>query len=500
MTITDRDSATDALRALSRFAVRTRIDDLPASVVTKARHHLLDTLGAALAGANSTETTALLSALTATEPRGKAAVWGTDLTLTPRSAALVNGVSAHALELDDSGGCDHSGAVVIPAALAALHATDRIVSGAQLLTAVVVGYDVARRVLEALGGYTPHNQAGWHSTGTCGPFGAAAAASHVLGLDEPQTAHALALAASSSGGIWAFVHDGAMSKRLHAGRAAEAGVTAALLAAHGVTGPSQVFGDVWGGFLRTLAPAHAATNALTDGLGQQWRISRCSIKPYASCRSTHSSVDAVGAILDEQRLAGEDVAGIHVRLNTFVHGMCGGTEMESLPAAQLSLPYAVAARVALGRADLSAYDGDNRQSPQVRSVLERIVLEVDGAMHPDTEPVITLTTRAGATHTRQVTDPLGSATNPLDAEAVATKFHGLADRVVPQEQARSIADTVERLDTIPDAQQLVRHLSIVTGPPVRRRAGSPLQGVAPDGEGSVHPHRREHPTGLGDRH
>jgi 2-methylcitrate dehydratase PrpD len=500
MTPTDRDSATAALSALSRFTVRTRIDDLPAPVVTKARHHFLDTLGAALAGAHSTETTALLSALTATEPTGNTTVWGTGVTLAPRSAALANGVSAHALELDDSGGCDHSGAVVIPAALAALQTTDRIISGAQLLTATVVGYDVARRVLEALGGYSPHNQAGWHSTGTCGPFGAAAAASHVLGLDEPQTAHALALAASSSGGIWAFVHDGAMSKRLHAGRAAEAGVTAALLAAHGVTGPSQVFGDVWGGFLRTLAPTHAATSALTDGLGRQWRISRCSIKPYASCRSTHSSVDAVGAILDEHHLDTEDVATLHIRLNAFVHGMCGGTEVESLPAAQLSLPYALAARVALGRADLSAYDHDNRQSPHVRSVLDRIVLEVDTAMHPDTEPFITLTTRTGATFTRQVTDPLGSATNPLDAEAVATKFHGLARRVVPEGQASSIADTVEQLDTIHDAQQLVRHLSIVTGPPARRRAGSPLQGVAPDGEGSVHPHRREHQTGLGDHH
>ncbi|MFE5052384.1 hypothetical protein ACFRAI_39595 [Streptomyces sp. NPDC056637] len=134
-------------------------------------------------------------------------------------------------------------------------------------------------------------------------------------------------------------------------------------AAHGVTGPSQVFGDVWDGFLRTLAPTHAVTNALTDGLGRQWRISRCSIKPYASCRSTHSSVDAVGALLEEHHLDTEDVATLHVRLNAFVHGMCGGRKLESLPAAQLSLPYALAARVALGRADLSAYDHDNRQSP-----------------------------------------------------------------------------------------------------------------------------------------
>ncbi|MEV0490022.1 MmgE/PrpD family protein [Streptomyces atratus] len=449
-----------ALEALARLTTTTRFDDLPTAVVTKAEHHLLDTLGAALAGAQSTETTALLRMLTTTEPAAHVPIWGTELLLSARNAALVNGVSAHALELDDSGGCDHSGAVVVPAALAALHTVDRPVSGARLLTAVVVGYDVARRVLEALGGYTPHNRAGWHSTGTCGPFGAAAAVCSVLGLGARESAHALALAASFSGGIWAFVHDGAMSKRLHAGRAAEAGVTAALLAAQGVTGPGQVFDDVWGGFLGTLAPTSTDASALTAGLSpnpgpvRSWRISRCSIKPYASCRSIHSSVDAVGAILDTHRLAPDDIAGIHVRLNAFVHGMCGGTKVQSLAAAQLSLPYAVAARVALGTAGLSAYDEANRNSPQMRSVLERIVLEVDPAMDSQTEPVITVTTHSGALHREQVTDPLGSATNPLDERAVAAKFHELATRILPAPRALTLADTVGRLHTMDDARAL----------------------------------------------
>ncbi|MGY0063699.1 MmgE/PrpD family protein [Streptomyces sp. LZ34] len=451
--------ASDALAALARFTATTRFDDLPAAVVSKARHHLLDTLGAALAGADSTETTALLRMLTATEPGADACVWGTGIALSPRGAALVNGVSAHALELDDAGGCDHSGAVVVPAALAALAATPAPVSGADLLTAVVVGYDVARRVLEACGGYWPHNEAGWHSTGTCGPFGAAAAASVVLGLGVEQTAHALALAGSFSGGIWAFVHDGAMSKRLHAGRAAEAGVTSALLAAHGVTGPAQVFGDVWGGFLRTLAPTSADPAALTAGLGREWRISRCSLKPYASCRSTHSSIDAVGEILDTHRLSADDVAGIHVRLDPAIHGMCGGTDVATLPAAQLSLPYAVAARIALGGAGLGAYDAENRRSPRVSSVLERIVLEVDPSMGRDTEPVVTLTTRAGTVHQKQVTDPLGSATNPLDGHAVTAKFHELASRALPSARTEAVADAVGRLETLGDARTLVALLS-----------------------------------------
>ncbi|MEU6657930.1 MmgE/PrpD family protein [Streptomyces sp. NPDC046821] len=457
--LADPPRAGGALEALAGLTATTRLDDLPEAVVTKAGHHLLDTLGAALAGARSTETAALVRMLTRTEPLAHAPVWGTELTLSARNAALVNGVSAHALELDDSGGCDHSGAVVVPAALAALHTTHRPVSGAQLLTAVVVGYDVARRVLESLGGYTPHNRAGWHSTGTCGPFGAAAAACSVLGLDARVSANALALAASSSSGIWAFVHDGAMSKRLHAGRAAEAGLTAALLAAQGVTGPGRIFDDVWGGFLSTLAPTSADAAALTKDLGHRWRITRCSIKPYASCRSTHSSVDAVATLLNTHRLTHADIAAIHVRLNAFVHGMCGGTDVRSLAAAQLSLPYAVAARVALGTAGLDAYDEDNRNTPHVRSVMERIVLDVDPTMDSDTEPVITVTTRDGATHRTQVSDPLGSATNPLDERTVIAKFQELATRVLPAPQARTVADTACSLPALDDARTLLRLLA-----------------------------------------
>ncbi|GHJ26908.1 MmgE/PrpD family protein [Streptomyces hygroscopicus subsp. hygroscopicus] len=450
-------TATDSLAALAHLTATTRIGDLPEAVTGKARHHLLDTLGAALAGADSTETTAVLRMLTTTEPTAGPGtpVWGTGLALSPRGAALANGVSAHALELDDTGGCDHSGAVVVPAALAAVSAAPAPVSGADLLTAVVVGYDIARRVLEACGGYWPHNEAGWHSTGTCGPFGAAAAAAAILRLDADRTMHALALAGSLSAGIWAFVHDGAMSKRLHAGRAAEAGVTAALLAAHGVTGPAQIFDDVWGGFLRTFAPAGAEPAALTAGLGREWRISRCSLKPYASCRSTHSSVDAVGAVLDRHGLGADDVAGIHVRLNRAVHDMCGGTDVTTLAAAQLSLAYAVAARIAFGGAGLDAYDEEKRHSPRVRSVLERIVLEVDPAMDSDTEPVVTVVTRTGARHEQHVADPLGSPTNPLDGPAVRAKFDGLAARVLPPNRVRAVADTVQRIESLADATTLM---------------------------------------------
>ena len=160
---------------LARFVVRTTFEDLPEAIAQKAVRHILDSIGAGTAGAIAPETTILTQTLHAAgEGSGAAPLWGRGEKMTPLNAALVNGTASHAFELDDTGGCDHSGAVVVPAAVAALELAGRPVSGKEFITAVVLGYDIARRALEACGAYEPHNGAGFHSTGTCGPFGAAA--------------------------------------------------------------------------------------------------------------------------------------------------------------------------------------------------------------------------------------------------------------------------------------------------------------------------------------
>ncbi|MEV0696834.1 MmgE/PrpD family protein [Saccharopolyspora sp. NPDC050389] len=439
---------------LGEFIAGTTFAGLPGSVADKAKRHLLDTLGAALAGARTPETTRITATLTAPTTTG-AAIWGTGLLASPRDAALANGVAAHALELDDTGGCDHSGAVVVPAALAALSLTDRVVSGAELLVAIVVGYDLARRALEGCGGYQEHNQAGWHSTGTCGPFGSAAAAARILALAPEQCSAAVGFAASMSGGLWAFVHNGALSKRLHAGRAAEAGVTAAALAGSGTSGPVHALDDVWGGFLNTFAPETAQHSALTDGLGEQWRIQRCAIKPHASCRGTHSAIDAVAQLMRDHDLHADEIREVRVRLSPFLADMCSGRDTRTLGTAQLSLPYAVSAQIAYGTADLSAYSPQRRSDERVRAIMDCVSLDVDASMPASAEPIIDLITEDGS-HPCQVTDPLGSPANPIGDDALIAKFRSLA--AVPEPTIGRLVDTVMRLDELPDARQLLEHL------------------------------------------
>ncbi|VWB21098.1 MmgE/PrpD family protein [Burkholderia lata] len=450
------DAQTRATR-LAAFVAQTAADALPEEVVAKARRHVLDTFGAALAGTSAVETQSA-RALTGDTAHGGASLWGTRRSAGARDAAFVNGIAAHALELDDSGGCDHSGAVVLPAVLAALSSAGRAVTGRECVAAIVLGYDVGRRVLEAAGGYSAHNGAGWHSTLSCGVFGAAAASARVLGLDAARTRDALGHAASFSGGLWSFIHDGSQTKRLHAGRAAEGGVLAALLAREGVSGPARVFDDVWGGFLNTFAAQSRVPDALTDGLGEHWKLMRCSIKPHASCRSAHAAVDAALQLADGRTFDAGEIERVVVRASAFVARMCGGRDLSTLSSAQMSLPYAVAAALAFGDTGLGVYRDDRRTDPRVTALLARIEVDVDPALGDLDEPTVILHRANGIRESRHVPIALGDPRNPLSDAALLAKFRELAGMALGPAQVEALGDVCLSLDRQADARVLNERL------------------------------------------
>ncbi|KVC39670.1 2-methylcitrate dehydratase [Burkholderia pseudomultivorans] len=438
---------------LATFVAQMDADALPDEVVAKAKRHVLDTFGAALAGTSAVETHSM-RALTAPVGQGGATLWGTRRTAGARDAAFVNGIAAHALELDDSGGCDHSGAVVLPAVLAALSCAGRPVSGRECVTAIVLGYEVGRRVLEASGGYSAHNGAGWHSTLSCGVFGAAAASARVLGLGAARTRDALGHAASFSSGLWAFIHDGSQTKRLHAGRAAEGGVLAALLAREGVSGPARVFDDVWGGFFNAFAAQSQAPDALIDDLGAHWKLMRCSIKPHASCRSAHAAVDAALQLADGCTFEAGEIERVVVRTSAFVARMCGGCDLSTLSSAQMSLPYAVAAALAFGDTGIGAYRDDRRTDSRVTALLERITIEIDPALGDLDEPTVILYRADGRRESRHVPIALGDPRNPLSDAALLTKYRALAGMALGRAQIDMLSETCLSLERQADARVL----------------------------------------------
>lgn len=457
-------SALPHVEALAEFCARLTPADLPGRIVARTKSHLLDTLGAALAGTRSAEFRRM-RALAA--PGGQTPLLASSERTAPRDAALVNGVAAHVFELDDSGGCDHTGAVVLPALLAALPSCPAPVSGGDLICALTAGYEVGRRVLDASGGYGAHNGAGWHSTGTCGTLASAAAVARLRGYDSALFRQAVTLATSFSSGLWAFNHDGSQAKKVHAGRAAEGGLLAADLAAAGFSGPAQVFEDVWGGFFRSFVRDAGRPEEFSAGLGSAWKIERASLKPYAACRGAHSAIDAVRDILTDTGRAAADVVKIELRLSPFLMDMCGRARLETLAGAQMSLGYALAALSVFGRVDLEQYSAAARSDPRIVDALGRIRLHPDRDMPQMAEPEVTVTFADGNSRTAMVPRATGSSERPMTDAAIRAKFDSLASMALPVAPVAGLAAFVETLERQDDCRGLPELLvSAEPEPPV----------------------------------
>ena len=429
----------------AEFSEGLRYPDLPGDVTAYAKLLMLDLFGAALAARDTPERSAALAGCKALAPilDDGAALWGTGLRTTPGAAALFNGILAHTLELDDFNGVDHSGAVVVPALLAAA-ATRPDMDGERAIEGMVVGYEIGRRVLEAAGGYRQHNSTGWHTTGTCGSFAAAAATAKALKLDAGATANALGLAGSFTGGLWAFIADGSMSKRYHAGRAAETGIVAATLASNGLTGPAEIFEASWGGYFSTYAPGFPA-EPLLDGLGEGFRLSKAGVKPYACCRGIHSSVDAI-LELRTQRGDPDRLSAVEIVCTPGQIAQLGRVRPSTRLQAQFSLSYSVAVAMVTGKATLAEFVEPWLSDAAVEEVERKVRLIEATDLPLGWEPRLTLRFADGHTSTAQVAEARGGPSNPLSETEIREKYRGLAEPVLGTDTARTLEETVMSLE------------------------------------------------------
>lgn len=426
-----------------------QFSDLSSAEVALVNQRLLDTLAAGIAGVDTEETAAVRNGMQAIyggqAAAASAVLWGSDRHLPAPQAALVNGTAAHARELDDFDGCGHTGAVVVPAVTAVAQACNA--DGATVMTAISAGYDLAGRMLNAAGGYRPHNGLGWHSTATCGTFGAALAAARVLGLDAASTAHALGIAGSYMGGVWAFMQDGAMTKRMHPGKAAETGVAAAYLAQAGMTGPGYILEAEWGGFFNTYCGPHAQPDRLLENLGQTNAIALTGIKPYACCRAAHGAIDALLELRAAHRLAIEDIASIEVHCPPHTSKLVGGFRVENVLEAQMSLPYALAVTALTGRADLPQFDPPQIAHPQIQRLMAGIVLRPDlPADHPH-GPLVQVLSTDGRRLQAQVQFAKGHPSNPITDAELRAKAQSLIAPVLGQARFVALEQAIAELPT-----------------------------------------------------
>jgi len=405
---------------LAGLVSATRTEDVPADVLETAAWWVLDWLGAAIAGLESDAGRIMLEH-TGAQPASVAACLGMSAGRSPQVAALHNGAISHIVEMDDvhRAAIIHPAVVIVPAALAV--AEQRGASGRDFLTAVVLGYEVAIRVGEAVG---KTHYFHWHNTGTCGVFGAAAAAGWLLNLDDERMTWALGNAGTQASGLWEFIADGAMSKLLHAGRASANGVLAAELAALGFTGARRIL-EGRQGFFAATAPDGNPT-VVTAGLGEGWKLPGSSIKPYPSCRHTHAAVDAALALREAHGINSTDVDRIEIDAYQSTIDLTDNPTPAHPYAAKFSVQYCVARALADGAVKIADFDPARIAEATMRDLMLRTTVRLDpelDARVPQQLPArVRLLLKDGRTIEETVLTAKGDPEAPLSHAELTAKF------------------------------------------------------------------------------
>jgi 2-methylcitrate dehydratase PrpD len=362
------------LEKIAEYAVREQTSKLPAEAIHHAKRAVIDWYASLLPGSRVEPAILLEQALADELDHGRAHL-ASGRRATLRAAALINGTASHAVEFDDIGrnAVYHPGAPVIAAALATAQAQG--VGGEAFLRGVIVGYEISTRIGEAV---MPSHYRYWHTTGTVGCFGAAAAAATLLGCNREQIMNALGTVGTFAAGLQQAFRSEAMSKPLHAGRAAEAGVLAATAAAKGVTGVHDILeGEVGFGAAMSVKPDWARA---TSGLGKHYNITQVTFKNHGCCGHNFPSLDAVIELRNKHRLAPKDIAKVCIATYQGGLDVVNNYKPEGDYQAKFSLPYTVAHALIHGSVRIDAFGPERLNDPQLRALMGKVELAADAEM------------------------------------------------------------------------------------------------------------------------
>jgi 2-methylcitrate dehydratase PrpD len=448
---------------LTRFALDLAEETPTAELAQAVRRLLLDYLGNAIGGSISDSAHSAQRFLLAQALSGTAVALGAG-SAPPQYAALVNGVAAHSLEMDDTHQSSslHPGATTFSAALAAVD--EQGAEPARFIPAVVAGYEVICRLGMALDP-AAHYDRGFHPTATAGVFGAVVTAGTLLRLSEDDLINALGIAGSMSAGLMEFLADGSWTKRLHPGWAAHSGILAVQLARAGYTGPRTVF-EGRHGFLAAYSPT-PHPEALSAGLGSEFQILRTSIKAHACCRYKQAPIDGILSIVNKQGLKEGQVERVDIGVlsagwEIIVEPDAQKRDPRSVVDAQFSMPYGAAVALLYGRASTAEYDPGTVASPEVRRAMTKIHCRRDASLDhefPARWPAsVQLTTKDGRRFSTRIDYPKGDPENPFSDDELEQKFCQLTAGVLEDGQQRSIIDAVNDLPAAGSPTSLVRAL------------------------------------------
>src|SRR4051794_2650222 len=453
-------------RAMAEFVSALTYERIPQAVRERIKLLILDTLGCAIHGAQLPWCRILRTALAKVDATLTTSVWGTPARLSSPHAALINGTQVQGFELDDvhRRGVLHVGAVTLPA-LIAIAESENMLSGQELLTAAVAGYEIGPRVGLCMG--QEHIGQGWHSGATVGVYSAAAAAARGLRLSAQECVHALGIAGTQAAGLMAAQY-GAMVKRMHAGRAAQSGLYGALLARDGFTGIANVFEAPYGGFCTTFSRSNDRFNPdeLSAGLGERFETMRISLKFYSCVGSNHTTLDAIRDIRKKRPFGLDELDKIVVHGSQVTVDHVGWPyRPDSMTTAQLNLPFCVATLLIEGDVSVDQFRPDAiydeariALSRKVEVVHDPQITALGSAFRHKARVDVHL--RDGSVHTETREAPRGSEQSFASAEDIITKFRALTRAVLRPDRQQALIDTVLGLDELPDAKRLTELLRV----------------------------------------
>jgi 2-methylcitrate dehydratase PrpD len=458
---------------VSRFVATTTYGDIPVNVIELGRKSILDGLGLALAGSKAqTGTISRRYVESLGICNGKTTLVGSSLKTSPRFAAFVNGISIHADDFDDTqlsaakdrvyGLLVHPTVPVLPAVLSLAERGG--VSGRELMLAYHVGVEVECKIAEAIS--PRHYQDGFHSTGTCGPFGSAAASAKLLGFDPPSIRNAFGLVASQSGGL--RENFGTMTKPFQAGHAAESGLASAELVALGWTAAEQIL-EADRGFFHAFGGSYDP-DAIVNRLGKPWTFASpgVSLKPYPSGSLTHPAMSEMMRLIEAHNILPTQVEKVDIGANhnmttTLLHHQ-PKTGLE----AKFSMEFCLAILVLERKAGLGEFSDEVVKRADVQEMIRKVNFYVD----PDAESagydkmtsILKIQLKDGQVIAGRADFAKGSPANPMTLEETATKFRGCAEYIGwPSTKTEKIIAFVKALESIPDVSALFPLLSSEKG-------------------------------------
>ena len=439
----------EVTRQLANYVVHSKWSVIPEDVRVEAVRSVFNWVGCCLGGARHITTDRALAALAEFSGAPEATVLGRNERLDILHAALMNGITSHVLDYDDT----HLETIIHPAgpvASAILALGERQnTSGEDFMHAFILGVEVECRIGKAV--YPSHYERGFHITGTAGVFGGAAAAGKLLGLNEQQMVWALGIAATQSAGLKDMF--GTMCKAFHPGSAGQNGLKAALLASKNYTSSERAI-EAQEGFAFTYSDEQDFSQ-ITDNLGGSFEVARNTYKPFACGIVTHPIIDGCIQLRNKNKLTSKQISKVSLRVNPLVLKLTGKKTPQTGLEAKFSIYHASAAAIIRGSAGPNEFTDETVQNAEIIMLRDKVTAQADDNVSEE-EAFVSITLNDGTVLDKHIEHAIGSLERPMTREALEKKFSGQAASALPVNQIDRVTALCWEIESLDDVSEIAR--------------------------------------------